>query len=62
MELEERTIEQLPDRCESCGASLTRAEKERILDDGASVALCSICAAEAAAIPDEEAEGGEAAY
>ena len=36
MELEERTIEQLPERCENCGATLTRAEKQRILDDGAS--------------------------
>ena len=62
MELEERTIEQLPERCESCGATLTRAEKQRILDEGASAALCTICAAEATAAPDEEAEEGEAAY
>ena len=62
MELEERTIEQLPERCENCGATLTRDEKQRILDDGAAVALCTICAAEAAAIPDEETEEGEAAY
>ena len=62
VELEERTIEQLPDRCENCGATLTREEKQRILDEGASAALCTICAAEATAIPDEEAEGGDAAY
>jgi hypothetical protein len=62
VELEERTIEQLPERCENCGATLTRDEKQRILDDGASVALCTICAAEASAIPDEDVEEGEAAY
>jgi hypothetical protein len=62
VELEERTIEQLPERCENCGATLTRDEKQRILDDGAAVALCTICAAEASAIPDEDVEEGEAAY
>jgi hypothetical protein len=62
MELEERTIEQLPERCENCGATLTRAEKQRILDEGASLALCTICAAEAAAVPDAEGEEGEAEY
>ena len=62
MELEERSIEELPERCESCGATLTRAEKQRILDEGTSLALCTICAAEAATIPDEDAEEGGAAY
>jgi uncharacterized protein with PIN domain len=62
VELEERTIEELPERCENCGATLTRTEKQRILDDGASVALCAICAAEIAPVPDEDAEEGEAAY
>ena len=37
-DLEERTIESLPDTCENCGATLTDAEKQRILDEGASVA------------------------
>ena len=32
------------------------------LDEGTSLALCTICAAEAAAIPDEDAEEGGAAY
>jgi hypothetical protein len=61
MELEERTIESLPERCENCGASLTDAEKRRILDDGATVALCTTCAVEADAIP-EEADEADAAY
>ena len=55
MELEERTIEDLPERCENCGATLTEAEKQRILDDGASAALCTICAIEL----DSVAEGDE---
>lgn len=56
VELEERTIESLPERCESCGATLTDAEKQRILDDGATLALCTTCAAEAEAIPDDAAD------
>jgi ribosome-binding protein aMBF1 (putative translation factor) len=44
MELEERTIESLPTRCENCGAELTDAEKQRILDEGARLALCATCA------------------
>jgi Early Protein (E6) len=62
MELEERTIEELPERCQSCGATLTAAEKQRILDEGSSLALCTTCAAEAIAIGDEEPEEGEPAY
>ena len=56
MELEDRTIEDLPERCENCGATLTDAEKQRILDDGASAALCTICATEL----DSVSEGDEA--
>jgi hypothetical protein len=62
MELEERSIEELPERCENCGATLTTAEKQRIVDEGASVALCTTCAAEAIVIPDEDSDEGEAAY
>jgi hypothetical protein len=58
MELEERSIEELPERCESCGATLTASEKQRILDDESSLALCTTCAAEAIAIGDEESEDG----
>ena len=47
MDLEERSIESLPDECENCGATLTTQEKERILAEGGSPALCTICAAEA---------------
>jgi hypothetical protein len=62
MELEERSIDELPERCDNCGATLTRVEKQRILDEGASLALCTICAAEAAPIADEDSEEGETAY
>ena len=55
MELEERTIEDLPGRCENCGATLTDAEKQRILDDGASAALCTICANELTPLAEDDA-------
>jgi hypothetical protein len=61
MELEERTIEQLPDHCENCGATLTAAEKQRILDDGASAALCTTCAGELAPLADQD-EDTEAGF
>lgn len=62
MDLEERTIESLPDRCTNCGATLTAAEKQRILDEGAQVALCTTCAAEATALPEEDIDDVEAGY
>ena len=60
MELEERSIEQLPDRCENCGTSLTADEKATALEEGVSVVLCTTCAAEASALPEDEAEDFEA--
>ena len=62
MELEERSIEELPERCENCGATLTDAEKQRIVDHGASAALCTTCAAAAIALGDEDSEAGDPAY
>jgi predicted RNA-binding Zn-ribbon protein involved in translation (DUF1610 family) len=60
-DLEERSIESLPERCQSCGTALTDAEKRRILDDGAATALCTTCAAEVAPVAEEpgleDAEG-----
>ena len=52
MALEERTIEDLPERCENCGATLTDSEKQRILDDDAGAALCTICATEMDAVSE----------
>jgi len=45
-DLEERTIETLPDRCAGCGATLTESEKQLALESGASPVLCTVCAAE----------------
>jgi hypothetical protein len=53
VELEERSIEQLPERCESCGTPLTRDEKATALEEGATVVLCTTCATEASALPEE---------
>ena len=55
MELEERTIEQLPERCQNCGATLTDAEKQTALEEGMHVVLCTTCAAEAEPQVSEEA-------
>jgi hypothetical protein len=59
MDLEERTLESLPDRCESCGATLTDAEKQTALESGASPVLCATCAAEQSPAA-ENAEAGDA--
>jgi uncharacterized protein with PIN domain len=61
MDLEERTIEQLPERCENCGATLTAVEKQRILDDGATAALCTTCAGELTPLAEQE-EDAETGY
>jgi hypothetical protein len=45
-DLEEHTIDTLPDRCENCGATLTEAEKELALERSSSPVLCTVCAAE----------------
>lgn len=56
-DLEERTIEQLPDRCENCGAKLTDAEKEAVLTEGVDGAvLCAVCADEVVPAEDSETE------
>ncbi len=45
MDLEERTLEHLGDRCEECGAKLTSQELQAAMESGGP-ALCSIHAAE----------------
>jgi uncharacterized protein with PIN domain len=52
MDLEEHTLEQAGDRCEECGAQLTEAEQQAVLESGGP-ALCSIHAAESLALADE---------
>lgn len=61
MDLEERSIEELPESCQSCGARLTDAEKQAALESGASLVLCTTCAAEQVPTGDEVDEG-EAAF
>jgi hypothetical protein len=45
MDLEEKSLDQVGDRCEECGAKLTTAELQTVLESGGP-ALCSIHAAE----------------
>jgi len=58
VELEERTIEQLPDRCEACGARLTDPEQQTALTEGPAGGrvLCTTCAAEVVPLAEDEEE------
>jgi hypothetical protein len=58
MDLEERSIEELPDRCQNCGALLTDAEKQAALEGETSLVLCTTCAAEQVPLADDEGEAG----
>ncbi|HYU59368.1 MAG TPA: hypothetical protein VEK39_01280 [Solirubrobacterales bacterium] len=62
MDLEERSIEHLPDRCQNCGATLTDAEKQIALERGGTPVLCTTCAAEQVPVAEDEAEDPDAAY
>jgi hypothetical protein len=59
MDLEERTLETVSDRCEECGAELTTAELKAVLESGGP-ALCSIHAAEVVPVADDDSEAEEA--
>jgi hypothetical protein len=56
MDLEERSIDTLPERCENCGARLTEQEKQLALERGTVPVLCTTCAAEAEAALEEPIE------
>ena len=45
MDLEEKTLDEIPDRCEECGAKLPPQELQAAMETGGP-ALCSIHAAE----------------
>jgi hypothetical protein len=45
MDLEEKSLDQVGDRCEECGAKLTQGELQTAMETGGP-ALCSIHAAE----------------
>ena len=53
MDLEEKSLDRPGDRCEECGAKLTPAELQAVMESGGP-ALCSIHAAED--MPGLEAE------
>ena len=52
MDLEEKTLEQVGDRCEECGAKLTQRELEQVIESGGP-ALCAIHAAEVVPLGDQ---------
>ena len=52
MDLEEKTLENVGDRCEECGAKLTQREMEQVIESGGP-ALCSIHAAEVVPVGDD---------
>jgi hypothetical protein len=54
MDLEEKSLETVGDRCEECGAKLTTRELEQVLESGGP-ALCTIHAQEEVPISDEDA-------
>ena len=53
MDLEERTLETIDDRCQECGAQLTREELEAVLESGGP-SLCKIHAAEVVPLSEED--------
>ena len=54
MDLEENVgVEELKERCESCGARLTKSEIEAALDGASDSFLCARCAAEQVAVADQ---------
>ena len=58
VDLEERTLEDIPNRCEECGAELTPKELEAVLESGGP-ALCTIHAAEVVPVADEDPDLAE---
>jgi hypothetical protein len=54
MDLEEKTLDRLSDRCEECGAKLTPAEIQAVMESGGP-ALCSIHADEVVPLGEDEA-------
>jgi hypothetical protein len=58
MDLEEKSLEQIGDRCEECGAKLTKAEIEAALESGGP-ALCTVHAEEVVPVSDDDEGFGE---
>lgn len=53
MDLEEKSLEQIGDHCEECGAKLTPAEVETAMESGGP-ALCTVHADEVVPVGDED--------
>jgi len=60
MDLEERTLETVSERCEECGARLTESELRIALERGGP-SLCTVHATEAVAL-DPDADPAEPPY
>ena len=58
MDLEEKSLDHIGDRCEECGAKLTPAELQAVMESGGP-SLCTIHAEEVVPLADEEAAFGE---
>ena len=58
MDLEEKSLDQIGDRCEECGAKLTQAEIEAALESGGP-ALCTVHADEVVPVGEDD-EGFDA--
>ncbi len=58
MDLEEKSLEHLGDRCEECGAKLTPAEIEAAMESGGP-ALCTVHADEVVPVSEEDDLFGE---
>jgi uncharacterized protein with PIN domain len=55
MDLEEKSLEPVGDRCEECGAELTQRELEQVIESGGP-ALCTVHAQEVVSVADEDLE------
>lgn len=57
MDLEEKVgVEDVKERCESCGARLTAEEIQAALEGASDTFLCARCAAEQVAVAEEPEE------
>jgi hypothetical protein len=54
MDLEEKTLEQVGDTCEECGAKLTDRELQQVIESGGP-ALCTVHAQEVVSVGDDDA-------
>jgi hypothetical protein len=58
MDLEEKTLGTVGDRCEECGAKLTQSELELVIENGGPV-LCTVHAAEVVPVAEDDAAEGD---